>query len=200
MSTSRSTPRLRLTVVLLFAAAIVVAVSRRPVLDGVVGELVQLTGLLCMASAALGRIWTSAFIAGFKDVSLVREGPYSAVRHPLYALSLLAMLGAGLASRSVAISVVLLGVFTAIHLRVARQEDRHLASVHGETFERFRRDVPAFWPAADAYRVPDTAQIRPRVFWKAFLDAGSLLGYYVLLRVADLAQRHGVTPTWFDLP
>jgi protein-S-isoprenylcysteine O-methyltransferase Ste14 len=199
MSSSRSTPRLRLTVLLLLAAVIVVAVSRRSLLDGALGELVQLAGLVCMTIAALARIWTSAFIAGFKDLRLVREGPYSAVRHPLYALSLLAMLGAGLASRSVAITVVLLGVFAVIYLREARREDLLLASVHGEGFERYRRDVPALWPAVAAYRVPETMPVRPRVFWKSFLDAGSLLGYYVLLRVADLAQRHGVTPTWFDL-
>jgi hypothetical protein len=38
------------------------------------------------------------------------------------------------------------------------------------------------------------------VFWKAFLDAGSLLGLYVLACVADLMQRSGVTPTLLSLP
>jgi len=38
------------------------------------------------------------------------------------------------------------------------------------------------------------------VLWKAFLDAGSLLGYYALLVLADALQRAGVTPTWLSLP
>jgi hypothetical protein len=60
--------------------------------------------------------------------------------------------------------------------------------------------VPAFLPDWSAYRVPETLEVRPRVFWKAFLDAGSLLGLYALVRLADQLQRAGITPTWFTLP
>jgi protein-S-isoprenylcysteine O-methyltransferase Ste14 len=200
MTVSRSTPRLRLTVLLLVATLGTVAVSDRTLLDGATGALVQLAGLAVISCAALGRVWTSTFIAGFKDASIVREGPYSALRHPLYALSLAAMLGVGLASRSAAITIALVAVFAIVFRRAAREEDRFLADAHGEAFETFRREVPAFWPVLRAYRVPDTIEVRPRIFWKAFLDAGSLLGYYMLLRVADLAQLHGVTPTWVELP
>ena len=33
-----------------------------------------------------------------------------------------------------------------------------------------------------------------------FLDAASLLGVYTLIRVADLMQMGGITPTWLSLP
>jgi protein-S-isoprenylcysteine O-methyltransferase Ste14 len=200
MPASRSTPRLRLTALLLVATLALVAVSERSACRGLLGQLVQLSGLLCIACAALARIWTSAFIAGFKDASLVREGPYAALRHPLYAFSLLAMLGIGLTTRSVAITAALVIVFAATYANAARLEDRFLAQAHGATFEEYRRRVPAFWPRWPAHVAPESLEIRPRVFWKAFLDAGSLLGLYVLLRIADLLQLHGITPTWFVLP
>jgi len=200
MSTSRSTFRLRMTAVLLMATLAVVVVSERSLVTGLAGELTQLVGLACIVCAALGRVWTSAFIAGFKDASLVRSGPYSALRHPLYVLSLLAMLGVGLASRSVAITVSLLAVFGAIYVAAARSEDAFLARAHGAPFDTFRREVPAFLPHWSAYVVPETLEVRPRVFWKAFLDAGSLLGLYALVRLADQLQRAGITPTWFTLP
>lgn len=200
MPASRSTPRLRLTLLLLAATLATVATTDRSVLDGVSGELAQLAGLACIACAALGRIWTSTFIAGFKDTSLVRHGPYSVLRHPLYAWSLLAILGAGLASRSIVITTALLVIFAIVYGRAARAEDRFLALTHGEAFETFRGEVPAFLPRAANRRVPEAIEVRPRIFWKAFLDAGSLLGYYVLLRMADLAQLHGITPTWGALP
>jgi hypothetical protein len=148
----------------------------------------------------LGRIWTSAFIAGFKDTSLMREGPYSALRHPLYALSLLAMLGVGLATRSVAITAILVTTFVAIYLRCARREDAFLARAHGKAHAEYGHRVRAFWPDLREYHVPESIEVRPRVFWKAFLDAGSLLGLYVLIRCADLLQRTGITPTWLSLP
>jgi len=200
MSTSRSTPRLRLTALLLAATIGLVAISERGLLTGMPGEMAQLAGLACIAVAALGRVWTSAFIAGFKDSSLVREGPYSALRHPLYALSMLAMLGVGLATRSVTLTCALLATFAVTYAAAARREDEFLSRAHGESHADFVRHTSAFWPAPRSYRVPETIEVRPRVFWKAFLDAGSMIGLYVLLRLADLAQLTGVTPTLLQLP
>jgi protein-S-isoprenylcysteine O-methyltransferase Ste14 len=200
MPASQSTPRLRLTAWLLVAALALVAVSERRLCSGLAGELVQLAGLTLIACAALGRIWTSAFIAGFKNTSLVQQGPYSALRHPLYALSLLAMLGGGLATRSIALTSTLMTAFVAIYLRSARREDAFLAQAHGRAHAEYCQRVPAFLPAFREYRVPESIEVRPRVFWKAFLDAGSLLSLYVLIRIADLMQVGGITPTWLSLP
>jgi protein-S-isoprenylcysteine O-methyltransferase Ste14 len=200
MPTSRSTPRLRLTALLLAATVGLVTISERGLLTGAAGEIVQLAGLTCIAVAALGRVWTSAFIAGFKDSNLVREGPYSALRHPLYALSMLAMLGVGLATRSVTLTGALLLAFAATYAAAARREDAFLSRAHGESHADFMRITPAFWPAPQSYRVPESIEVRPRVYWKAFLDAGSMIGLYLLLRLADLAQLSGVTPTLLTLP
>jgi protein-S-isoprenylcysteine O-methyltransferase Ste14 len=199
MTSSRSTPRLRLTAGLLALLLVLVAVSERRFATGLVGEALQLAGLACAAIAALGRIWTSIFIAGFKDQVLVRSGPYAVVRHPLYALSMLAMLGLGLTTGSVAIALSMLVVFGTIYTLAARAEDRHLRELHGPSHEHFERDVRALRPRWSAYAVPDSLEIRPRILWKAFMDAGSLLGFYALLRFADALQQHGVTPTWLTL-
>lgn len=200
MTRSRSTPRLRLTALLLLGLLVVVATSQRTLATGLPGQLLQLGGLACIACAALGRAWTSVFIAGRKDAQLVRIGPYGSLRHPLYALSLLAMLGAGLTTRSLALSLVLLAAFAAIYARAARAEDRLLRGAHGAAFERYAREVRAFLPRWSDYAVPEELEVRPRVLWKAFLDAGTLLGYWVLLVLADALQRAAVTPTWIVLP
>ena len=200
MATSRSTPRLRLTALLLAALVVLVASSERTAATGLAGLALQLAGLACIGCAALGRIWTSLFIAGYKDAQLVRQGPYAALRHPLYALSLLAMLGAGLTTRSVAISVGLLVAFAAIYAAASRVEDRFLHGAHGESFQRYAREVRAFLPRPTSHAVPESLEVRPRVLWKAFLDAGTLLAYWVLLVFADGLQQQGVTPTWITLP
>jgi protein-S-isoprenylcysteine O-methyltransferase Ste14 len=200
MSSSASTPRLRITVALLVIVLALVAVSQRGWATGLAGVVMQLAALACITCAALGRVWSSVFIAGFKDESLVRTGPYSALRHPLYALSLLAALGIGLATRSLAITVALLAALGAIHFAAAKREDAVLRARHGAAFEDYRRSVGPFWPRASTYEVPERLEIRPRVLWKAFLDAGSLLGYYALLVLADTLQLAGVTPTWLWLP
>jgi protein-S-isoprenylcysteine O-methyltransferase Ste14 len=200
MSSSPSTPRLRLTVALLAGVLALVAVSQRGWATGLAGEAMQLAGLACIACAALGRVWSSVYIAGYKDALLVRSGPYAALRHPLYALSLLGAVGMGLTTRSIAITIGLVAALGAIHVAAARREDALLAAGHGAAFEEYRRTVRAFLPRWSAYVVPERLEVRPRVLWKSFLDAGSLLGYYALLVLADALQLNGVTPAWLVLP
>jgi protein-S-isoprenylcysteine O-methyltransferase Ste14 len=182
------------------ACIILVALTERPTFSGFASGLVGFLGFVLVAIAALGRFWTSLFIAGHKDEHLVRHGPYAALRHPLYALSMLAMLGAGLASGSVAIAVALLAACGVLFFLAARGEDAWLERNHGTEFAHYRRAVRAFVPRWSALEAPETLTIRPRVLWKAFLDAGSLIGFYGLLRVADALQSGGVTPTWLTLP
>ncbi len=55
-------------------------------------------------------------------------------------------------------------------------------------------------PRPGRYSVPESLEVRPRVLWKAFLDAGSLLGLWALLMLADALQLAGRTPTWLTLP
>src|SRR5512137_1896679 len=141
MSSSSSTPRLRITVVLLVVVLALVAVSERDWATGLAGVAMQLAALACIACAALGRVWSSVFIAGFKDEALVRTGPYSALRHPLYALSLLASLGIGLATRSLAIALAVVAILGVIHAAAARREDAVLLRRHGAAFEDYRRSV-----------------------------------------------------------
>jgi protein-S-isoprenylcysteine O-methyltransferase Ste14 len=200
MTKSRSTPRLRLTALLLLALLLLVATSDRTAATGLAGLLLQLAGLACIACAALGRIWSSVFIAGYKDSRLVRVGPYAMLRHPLYALSMLGMLGAGITTRSLAITAVLVVVFAAIYVAAAREEDDFLSATHGDDHQRYAGEVRAFRPRWSASALPDVVEVRPRVLWKAFLDAGTLLGFWGLLMIADALQLAGVMPTWITLP
>ena len=109
-------------------------------------------------------------------------------------------LGVGLTTRSVALSLGLVAALGTIHQPRQHREEAVLGARHGAAFEGYRRAVPAFVPRRSGYAVPEQLEIRPRVLWKSFLDAGSLLGCYALLRLADALQLAGVTPTWLALP
>ena len=200
MTTSRSTPRLRLTALALAALLVLVAVSERSLAAGLAGLGLQLAGLLCVAAAALGRVWTSVFIAGYKDTQLVRRGPYARLRHPLYALSLLAMLGIALTTRSATLGSALLALSAVQLVVAARGEDALLGVRHGDEFARYAATVPAFVPGRPAGDVPDSLEVRPRVLWKSFVDAAALFGYWTLLVAADALQQSGLTPAWLALP
>jgi protein-S-isoprenylcysteine O-methyltransferase Ste14 len=200
MTTSRSTPRLRLTALLLAVVLLLVAVAEKPLSTGAVGTLLPWLGFVLVVLAALGRIWASGFIAGRKDHELVTAGPYARCRNPLYAWSWLAMVGIGFASRSLVLTIALAVLFAWLYARAARREESFLAGVHGETFRRYAATTPAFLPRATAGALPAIWTIHPAVFAKSFVDAASLLGFYALVRIADLAQQSGWLPTLLRLP
>jgi protein-S-isoprenylcysteine O-methyltransferase Ste14 len=200
MTTSRSTPRLRLTALLLTAVLLLVAVAEKPLVTGTAAALLPWLGFVLVALAALGRIWTSSFIAGRKDRELVTAGPYARCRNPLYAWSWLAMVGIGLASRSLGLTIALAVGFAWLYARAARQEAAFLAGIHGAAFRHYAASTPAFLPKAAAQDLPATWTIEPAVFAKAFVDAASLMGFYALVRIADLAQQSGWSPTLLRLP
>ena len=200
MTTSRSTPRLRFTAALLGAVVLLVGISSRPLLEGTAGEIAALAGLTLIVLAVLGRIWTSAFIAGLKDEELVREGPYSRLRHPLYALSWLGMLGLGLASGSVSIGIGLALITGIAFVRASKAEDAFLEQRFGTAFADYRRQTPALPPRAPGLPTPERWALRPRVFAKSFVDGASFFGVYLLIRLADLLQESGVLPALLVLP
>ena len=97
------------------------------------------------AVGALGRQWR--IDAGLNvDHQLIRSGPYSLVRHPIYTSMLCVFLGTGLIITPWFLFLAALVLFIAgTEIRV-RTEDSLLASRFGEEFTNYKRYVPAYVP------------------------------------------------------
>lgn len=199
MTTSASTPRLRITHGWYVIVLLLIAVSERPWSHHWSGDVASAAGLLLMAGAALGRMWTSAFIAGHKDERLVTVGPYSLCRHPLYALSLLGGLGVGLASRSVVILFITLTLLALLHRHAIRLEEQMLRGRYGDEFRRYCDEVPSLIPRTLTTRAPDELQLKVSLYRKAFLDAGSFVALYVLITALDGLRARQCLPSWLVL-
>jgi protein-S-isoprenylcysteine O-methyltransferase Ste14 len=95
--------------------------------------------------ASLGRQWR--IDAGLNpDHQLVRSGPYSLLRHPIYASMLCLLLGTGLVLAPWPLFLSALFIFligTEIRIRI---EDGLLASHFGEEFAAYKRQVRAYIP------------------------------------------------------
>jgi protein-S-isoprenylcysteine O-methyltransferase Ste14 len=185
----------RLTLAWYALVVVLVAVSERPWTHHWSGEIALILGLLLMSAAALGRAWTSLFVAGRKDERLVTTGPYAHCRHPLYAFSLLGGLGVGLASRSVVILAITLALQVVLHLRAIRIEEMALRSRHGEAFERYCAEVPRLLPRARVTHAPDEITVNARIYWKAFLDAGSFMALFAAILAVEMLRAADRLPT-----
>lgn len=200
MTRSASTPRLQATLLLYLVMIVAASLAGGQALPPLADQLVRIVAVLLVGIACLGRIWCSAFIAGHKDSRLVTSGPYATCRNPLYVLSFAGALGLGLATRTVTLTVAVAAILAVLFSTAVRAEEKVLAGLHGAGFERYAATTPRWWPAFQRHAVPEAIELRPRIFWKAFLDAGSFLVLYLLVDSARALREAGLLPTLLHLP
>lgn len=108
------------------------------------GGVCSLSGLLLRAAAA-GSI--------HKERSLAVGGPYAHLRHPLYLGSFFTGLGLALAGGRWFFPPVFLLLFIWVYGRAIRAEDRTMETLFGDSYRRYRREVPAFVPRLRRHKV-----------------------------------------------
>jgi protein-S-isoprenylcysteine O-methyltransferase Ste14 len=194
LTDSASTPRLRATFAIYLA---LVASSAVIGPDSVPASWYYSSGVLgfiLVAVACLGRLWTSVFIAGHKDVDLVTTGPYARCRHPLYASSVVGALGLGMTTRSLLLCAIVVALIAALVVYAASCEEQFLADAFPDAFQAYVKDTPnKWWPRSVSAPLPEHLDVRPVVFWKAFLDAGS---FFLLYLFVAFATEYRLTPTF----
>jgi protein-S-isoprenylcysteine O-methyltransferase Ste14 len=108
--------------------------------------LVAVACLLATARcwARMGKDWRMAVTAGEKT-ALITDGPFSRIRHPIYAFSILLMLCTALVVPTVPMLCIAFVHVTLMNLK-ARNEERHMLAVHGEAYARYIGRTGRFWP------------------------------------------------------
>ena len=184
MTESASTPRLRTTFAIYVALIAATTVLGPQDVAPWLYYGMSLLGFLCVCLACLGRIWSSVFIAGHKDADLVTYGPYTRCRHPLYACSMLGALGLGLSTKSWLLCIATVVLIAALVIYAAACEEQFLADAFPEQFKAYLDATPHKWWPGRGGAVPERLDVRPTVYWKAFLDAGSFFLLWLLVSAA----------------
>lgn len=186
--------RLRITRLLLLPAVALALGSHHVYPEGTLDALLGLAGLVLLLVAMGGRIWASAHLEGKKNESLVTDGPFSLSRNPLYLFSLIGFVGAGLAFESVTLAGTFAGVFFLTHWPTIRSEERRLAELFGEEYQRYRREVPRFLPALRRVRGRGTIPLDTFRFRLALRDCLAIPLVFVVADLLELAKLAGILP------
>ena len=144
-----------------------------------------LAALVLTSLAAVGRLWCSLYIAGYKKSCLVTDGPYAMCRNPLYFFSMLGALGVALMTHTFTIPALVLISFAIYYPNVVRAEEGDLVRIHGAPFVAYRSQTPAFFPRWSLLKEPDTYQVKPRVFRN---HMGSAVWFILALGLIALLQ------------
>ena len=200
MNEFSSTPRIRLTQAFYVLLLMAVALSGGRFFAGATGPAVEAAGFALVVAGTLWRLWASVFVAGRKDVELVDVGPYARCRHPLYFGSLVAGMGLALSTRSLVLTIALPAVLAGSLWFAARREERYLAGRHGAAWRDYRARVNAFWPGLRGAPTPARREVELSVYRKAFLDAATMFGLWLLVVALDALRMQGAWQAAFGLP
>ena len=109
-------------------------------------------GFALVVLGGFGRIWSSLYLEGFKTKKLIKDGPYSMVRNPLYFFSLTILLGICFAIKSIPISIALLLVFVLFHVPTIINEEKVLLSTHDKSYKAYYESTPRLLPNIFKYK------------------------------------------------
>lgn len=169
-------------------------------LDAFLRQIMLWVGYLLVIIGAFGRVYSSAFIGGRKNKRVIRIGPFSVVRNPLYVFSFIATLGIGLQSGMLTLAFALALAYAVYYPFVVKREESFLRHKFDESYEAYLREVPRWWPNFKLWDEPIETECRPKFIRHTMRDAAAFfLPFPAFMLVASLQAAH-ILPIWLTLP
>jgi len=164
-----------------------------------VNAVLFLLGVVLAGIGSMGRLWCLIYIAGYKENSLIRVGPYSMTRNPLYFFSLIGALGVGFATETITIPALVLAGFAFYYPAVIRDEEQTLRRLHNDTFDEYEKKVPRFFPSTENFAEPEDYVIKPVLFRKNIFDALWFIWLIGVMELIETLHEMEVLPSLFYL-
>jgi len=161
--------------------------------------LFEILGLIFIVAGAMGRVWSATYISGFKSGKVVKDGPYSMMRNPLYFFSSLIFIGVGLSFGSFVIMAMLLLVFYITHWPTILAEETKLRGIFGAEYDEYFNSVPRFLPKFSLYHNPEEIPFHPRKFTKTLVEAIFLIFTFIIIKVIVYMHTTGTLPNIISL-
>ena len=157
-------------------------------------------GYVLVIAGAMGRAYCSAFIGGRKNDVVVRQGPFSIVRNPLYVFSFLATVGISLQSGMWTLLLLLAGSYLLYYPLVVRKEEAFLENKFGEDYRRYMQEVPRWIPNFKLWNEPEQVDAKPKFIRRTLMDAAIFFLPFPCFVIIAGFQQAGMLPVWLTLP
>ena len=163
-------------------------------------EGVEWVGRFLIAVCIVGRCWCTLYIGGRKIAELVRIGPYSMMRNPLYTMSFIGAAGVGAQTGSVVMAGVFLLIAWVVFRLVVAREEKFLIGRFGAPYEEYLKTVPRFLPNVRLWNSPEWLEVRPDRVVLTFIDGLWFLAAIPLAEGLEWLQVSGYVPVLVRLP
>lgn len=180
------------------APLVVVSGSQWPE-NSLAHEVMEWGGHVLVVVGVMIRVFASLYVGGRKNNELVTDGPFSIVRNPLYVGSFFAMVGLGLLTGSLLITLLIVLAFVFCYALTVPREELYLSRKFGEQYIRYMQRVPRWLPDLALWKNPGEMNVKPYFVLRTMVDgAGFFLAVPVLEAICTLRQQ-GVLPTYLTL-
>lgn len=162
-------------------------------------EKVEFFGMICIGLCIVGRAWCSLYIGGRKKAELVRNGPYSISRNPLYVFSFLGAFGAGAQTGSITVALLFAMLTYGVFRAVVNREEAWLSHAFGDAYGAYRRRTPRFLPNPSLWRDQEEVTFKPVFMLRTLADGLPFLLAIPLFEAVKHVQDWGWLPVLGEL-
>ena len=166
----------------------------------ITAHIVGWAALFLVTAGVFIRVYSSVYIGGRKNETVVADGPFSIVRNPLYVGSFIAVAGIGLETRSIILGLLLVGMFLLYYPFVVRREERYLERTFGQAYRNYRLRTPRWIPDLSLWRTESETVCRPRFVLRALLEGSVFFLAIPLLDGIAFLHAQGWLPRLLSLP
>ena len=159
----------------------------------------DIIGFTFIVMAGVGRIWAAAYISGFKSGKVVKIGPYSMMRNPLYFFSFLGFIGIGLVFGSIILAAMLIAVFMITHWPTILAEEAMLRKLFGKEYDAYFDATPRFFPKFSLFENPEVIEFYPVKFTKTLVEATYLIFSYGAVKLLLWLHTIEILPNLINL-
>ncbi|MDP3560530.1 MAG: isoprenylcysteine carboxylmethyltransferase family protein [Legionellaceae bacterium] len=157
-------------------------------------------GYILIVIGVLGRIYCANYIGGYKNKTIVSEGPFSVVRNPLYVFSLIASIGISLQTGMLIMPLIFFCIFCGYYTKVVAKEEAVLTHIFGEDYTKYVQKVPRWIPKLQLWHEPCTLESKPLFIRRTLTDAAVFFLLAPFFEIIRLLHEHLLLPIYLSLP
>ena len=165
----------------------------------VVEKSLFITGIALAGFGAAGRAWATSYISGQKQKQLIRSGPYSLCRNPLYFFSMILGVGFGFCTETLTMPLLIAVVMGILSYFQIKREEAQLSTLFGYEYDAYVATVPRFFPSFRHYVEPEEITISPRLLKNGLFGIAFLLIIIGALELLEGLHQSGVLPVHYRI-
>ena len=151
-------------------------------------QIIEWIGYFLVAICVIDRVYCTAFLGGHKNAKLITYGPFSVCRNPLYAFSLIGILGVALISNHLVLIFAIPAFILLVYLSLIKREEDFLRQEFGAQFDAYCTRVPKLVPKFSLYEAPETIPMNPRFLLRAIQDGIWWFAAFPLIELIEYLQ------------